>query len=170
MVVTLQYFLRWFTFNVDIESWMHSSWKSRGGGGPSGQILFRGVLGVVRKSRGSTFFVFYCTFMWQFFIPYPPPLCASMHWIAIQKLPYEITRNQSILRILRVDFKFYKTKFHLFKWQYQKQSAKNLKMFATHAQQIAITCWNLLALHYITWKIFFVCYQVVLKWIYFRTF
>jgi hypothetical protein len=95
-----------------------------GGGrvlGVLAKFCLGGYLGLSENLGGllfSPFFVFYCTCMWQFFIPYPPPLCASMHWIAIQKLPYEITRfvlkNQSILRILRVDFIFYKTKFHLF--------------------------------------------------------
>jgi hypothetical protein len=56
---------------------MHSSWKSRGGGPWGfGQILFRGVLGVVRKSRMvpfSPFFMFYSIFMRKFFGPYHPP-------------------------------------------------------------------------------------------------
>ncbi len=53
--------------------------ENPGRGGPwgFGHILFRGVLGVVRKSRGvhffCLFFVFYCIFMWLFFGPYPPP-------------------------------------------------------------------------------------------------
>ena len=37
-----------------------------------GKIIFRGVIGVVRKYWESLF-VFYCIFMWQFFGPYPLP-------------------------------------------------------------------------------------------------
>jgi hypothetical protein len=46
---------------------MHSSWKSRGGGGPSGfwQILLRGVLGVVRKSVGGSFLLHFYVEVFQ---------------------------------------------------------------------------------------------------------
>jgi hypothetical protein len=55
-------------------------------GGPwsFGQILFRGVLGVFRKSKGSTFLTvcvllhFYVTIFWSLPPPPPPPLCASV--------------------------------------------------------------------------------------------
>jgi hypothetical protein len=59
---------------------MHSSWK--GGGGPWGfiQILFRGVLGVVRKSRKGRgplspppLFRVLLHFYVTIFGPYPPP-------------------------------------------------------------------------------------------------
>jgi hypothetical protein len=50
-----------------------------------GQILFRGVLGVVRKSRGVHFFClfhvllhFYVTIFGPYPLPPPPPLCAFM--------------------------------------------------------------------------------------------
>ena len=56
----------------------------RGGPWGFGKILFRGVLGVVRKSRvGVLFFAFLCfiAFLWTIFLditPLPPPMCASM--------------------------------------------------------------------------------------------
>jgi hypothetical protein len=59
---------------------MYSSWKLRGGGPwGCGQILFRGVLGVVRKYREYPFCVlmhFYVTIFWT--LPPRPPLCASL--------------------------------------------------------------------------------------------
>jgi hypothetical protein len=43
------------------------------------QILLRGVLGVVRKSgRGTSIFVFYCTFKGVHKV-YPSPLCGSIN-------------------------------------------------------------------------------------------
>jgi len=53
---------------------MHSSWKSRVGGGCPwgfGQILWRGVLGIVRKPWGSPFSCFFCIF--RTLPPSPPP-------------------------------------------------------------------------------------------------
>ncbi len=59
---------------------MHSSWKSRGGGGPLGFLpnSLEGVLGVVRKSRGPPFRVLF-HFYDQIFQILPPMCIYALH-------------------------------------------------------------------------------------------
>ncbi len=63
---------------------MHISWKSRGGGvlGVLAKLFLGWVLGVITKSRGSTFSPLSCfiAFRCDNFLDLPPPspLCASM--------------------------------------------------------------------------------------------
>jgi hypothetical protein len=64
---------------------MHSSWKFRGGLWGFGQNLFRGVLGVVKKSRGpifclfSCFIAFLCDNFWDLTPAPPPPPCVHLY-------------------------------------------------------------------------------------------
>ncbi len=88
---------------------MHSSWKSRGGGGPwiFWQILLRGVLGVVRKSVGVVFIAFLCGSFTKSLKgvhegPPPPPLCASM----ISKLLFLKGRRRTTYQLLQAEGHF----------------------------------------------------------------
>ncbi len=89
---------------------MHSSFKSRGGGPWGfGQILLRGVIGVVRKSRSTLFRVllhFYDQIFWTLppLLPAPPPPLVFIYGEGRQPIRLK-TRRHLNYNVLHLGFK-----------------------------------------------------------------